>query len=115
MAIDYDPIENSIYWTDQELGIFSSFLNGSNLRYIVYDNIKEPDGIAVDWIGRNLFWVNSGDNLIEVAKLDGTSRKILISADLDEPRDIAIDPLKGLIFWSDWGLQAKIERAWMDG
>jgi hypothetical protein len=35
--------------------------------------------------------------------------------ELDEPRAIAVDPSAGLIFWTDWGENARIERAGMDG
>lgn len=34
---------------------------------------------------------------------------------MDEPRAIAVDPTAGLIFWTDWGENARIERAGMDG
>ncbi|XP_066544684.1 low-density lipoprotein receptor-related protein 2a isoform X1 [Amia ocellicauda] len=81
-----------------------------NLRYIA-----NPDGIAVDWIGRHIYWTDSGTNRVEVAKLDGRYRKWLIHADLDQPAAIAVNPKLGTMYWSDWGRQPKIECAWMDG
>lgn len=42
-------------------------------------------------------------------------RRTLFSDGLDEPRAIAVDPSRGLIFWTDWGVNARIERAGMDG
>ena len=115
VAIDYDPVEGFVYWSDQLHGIFRSKLNGSDVELIISEEISHPDGVAVDWIGRNIFWIDTGNDRIEVAKLDGSSRKILISRDLDEPRDIALDPVNGWMYWSDWGEAAQIERAWMDG
>lgn len=38
--------------------------------------VLNPDGIAVDWIARNLYWTDTGPDRIEVAKLNGTSRKV---------------------------------------
>ena len=115
VAIDYDPVEEKVYWTDQIRGIFSVFLNGSDMQDVVTSQVDHPDGLAIDWIGRNIYWTDTGLDRIEVARLDGTSRKVLISRDLDEPRDITLDPLHGWMYWSDWGLKAKIEKSWMDG
>nr|XP_042716703.1 low-density lipoprotein receptor-related protein 2 isoform X5 [Chrysemys picta bellii] len=81
-----------------------------NLRYIV-----NPDGLAVDWVGRHLYWTDAGTNRIEVAKLDGRYRKWLISSLLDQPAAIVVNPKLGLMYWTDWGRQPKIECAWMDG
>uniref|UniRef100_A0A8C9EZD8 EGF-like domain-containing protein n=1 Tax=Pavo cristatus TaxID=9049 RepID=A0A8C9EZD8_PAVCR len=81
-----------------------------NLRYIV-----NPDGLAVDWVGRHLYWTDAGTNRIEVAKLDGRYRKWLVFSLLDQPAAIAVNPKRGLMYWTDWGRQPKIECAWMDG
>jgi low density lipoprotein receptor-related protein 5/6 len=115
VAIDYDPIDGKVYWTDQVRGIFNVFMNGTGLQEVITSQVDHPDGLAVDWLGRNLYWTDTGTDRIEVAKLDGTSRKVLISRYLDEPRDITLDPIHGWMYWSDWGVKANIERAWMDG
>ncbi|XP_029461540.1 low-density lipoprotein receptor-related protein 2 isoform X2 [Rhinatrema bivittatum] len=81
-----------------------------NLRYII-----NPDGIAVDWVGRHLYWTDAGTNRIEVAKLDGRYRKWLIYSQLDQPAAIVLNPKLGLMYWTDWGTQPKIECSWMDG
>lgn len=57
--------------------------------------VKHPEGIAVDWIGRNLYWSDSGTDRIEVSHLNGTSRRVLVSENLDEPRAIVLDPGEG--------------------
>jgi low density lipoprotein receptor-related protein 5/6 len=56
VAIDYDPVDKFVYWSDQLHGIFRSLLNGSSVEHIVAEDISHPDGVAVDWIGRNIFW-----------------------------------------------------------
>uniref|UniRef100_F7CLL4 Low-density lipoprotein receptor-related protein 2 n=1 Tax=Monodelphis domestica TaxID=13616 RepID=F7CLL4_MONDO len=81
-----------------------------NLKYIV-----RPDGIAVDWVGRHIYWSDASTNRIEVAKLDGRYRKWLISTQLDQPAAVVVNPKLGFMYWTDWGSQPKIERAWMDG
>lgn len=50
-----------------------------------------------------------------MADFNGDMRKTLIKSVLEEPRAIAVYPSEGWMFWTDWGQQAKIERAGMDG
>jgi low density lipoprotein receptor-related protein 5/6 len=64
---------------------------------IIRTDVDHPDGIAVDWIARNLYWTDTGTDQIEVARLNGTSRKVLIFDDLDEPRAIVLDPEAGFV------------------
>ena len=52
-------------------------------------------GVAVDWMGRNIYWTDSWHDVIEVAKLDGSERKVLISSGLVDPRAIIVDPPNG--------------------
>ena len=72
-------------------------LNGSNMETIVETGLTTADGIAADWIAGNLYWTDTGRNVIEVARLDGSSRKTLIDQDLDEPRAMALNPRKGYV------------------
>uniref|UniRef100_A0A8C2PY60 Low density lipoprotein receptor-related protein 6 n=1 Tax=Cyprinus carpio TaxID=7962 RepID=A0A8C2PY60_CYPCA len=116
IAIDYDPVEGHIYWTDDEVqAIRRSSLDGSEAQFVVTSQVNHPDGIAVDWIARNLYWTDTGTDRIEVTRLNGSMRKILISEELDEPRAIALDPVAGYMYWTDWGELPKIERAALDG
>ncbi|XP_078114054.1 low-density lipoprotein receptor-related protein 5 [Sander vitreus] len=116
IAIDYDPVEGYVYWTDDEVrAIRRSHIDGSNAVVLVTTEINHPDGIAVDWVARNLYWTDTGTDRIEVTRLNGTSRKILISENLDEPRAIVLDPVNGYMYWTDWGEHPKIERANLDG
>lgn len=117
IAVDYDPVDDFIYWTDEvNKGIRRAKLSGNQQEVIIITEVQHSDGIAVDWVSRNLFWTDTGTDRIEVATLKGLYRKVLINKDLDEPRGIAVAPEKGYIFWSDWSkIKPKIERANMDG
>lgn len=86
--------------------LFSCFLS----------KVEHVDGVAIDWLARNIYWTDTGTNRIEVSRLDGSARRVLVSGGgLDQPRGIELDPTRGWMYWSDWGKAAKIERAWMDG
>ncbi|TRY77667.1 hypothetical protein DNTS_005809 [Danionella cerebrum] len=77
--------------------------------------LHSPEGLAIDWVHKNIYWTDSGHKTISVATDDGKKRKVLIDTELGEPRAIAVDPRHGFMYWSDWGSQAKIEKAGMNG
>ncbi|KAG5837960.1 hypothetical protein ANANG_G00218680 [Anguilla anguilla] len=70
---------------------------------------------SVDWVAGNIYWTDSGRDVIEVAQMSGQNRKTLISGMIDEPHAIVVDPQRGTMYWADWGNHPKIETAAMDG
>lgn len=62
---------------------------------VINESLINPDGIAVDWIARNLYWTDQGTKRIEVSRLNGTSRLVLVMDDMEEPRAITLDPVTG--------------------
>lgn len=116
VGIDVDCYDHLFYWTDIEgKTINRAHLNGSNSE-VISRGLNSPEGVAVDWIGRNLYWTDSGSDRIEVSRLDGTHHKTLFSSGLVNPRGIAVDPVRGFLFWTDWNRESpKIERSNMDG
>ena len=92
VAVDYDPLEGKVYWTDVTLKLVaSSFPNGSAVEVIADNNLYIPGGLAVNYVGRNIYWTDEGTNRIEVAKLDGSSRRGLITSSVEKPRAILLD------------------------
>ncbi|XP_044183159.1 uncharacterized protein LOC114968057 isoform X2 [Acropora millepora] len=116
IALDYDPVEERVYWSDIAQGlIISAFFNATSVKTLYRCNVRTPGGVAIDHVGRNIYWTDTGTNRIEVGKLDGTGRKLLIKGGLDEPRAIVLDEKNGMMYWTDWGSNPKIEKAEMDG
>ena len=63
---------------------------------ILVEKTHTADGIAYDWIHKNLYFTDTGANFIEVANnIHRTHRRVLISENLDEPRAIVVDPRDG--------------------
>uniref|UniRef100_A0A3Q4HZM6 EGF-like domain-containing protein n=1 Tax=Neolamprologus brichardi TaxID=32507 RepID=A0A3Q4HZM6_NEOBR len=83
--------------------------------FIQIKDLKMPRGIAVDWVAGNLYWTDSGRDVIEVAQLSGQHSKTLIYGMIDEPYAIVVNPQRGTMYWADWGNHPKIETAAMDG
>ncbi len=59
------------------------------------DDLSSPEGLAIDWLSRNMYWTDSGMDRIEVSKLDGKQRKVLFDTDLVNPRAIVVDAANG--------------------
>lgn len=51
-------------------------LDGSGQQELVGTEVQHPDGVAVDWIARNLYWTDTGTDRIEVSRLNGAYRKV---------------------------------------
>lgn len=67
----------------------------SDVKVIVEHGIATAEGIAVDWIGHNLYWVDSSLDQIEVSKFDGRWRTTVVSGQMQNLRAIAVDPRRG--------------------
>lgn len=74
----------------------------TNIEVVVQTGLGTAEGLAVDWMGENLYWVESNMDQIEVAKLNGSYRRTLITSHMKNPRAISLDPRVGMIFWTDW-------------
>jgi len=52
-------------------------MNGRNQSVVLSIDIPHPDGIAIDWAGRNMYWADSGADRIEIARLTGKYRRVI--------------------------------------
>ena len=59
--------------------------------------LSQPEDLAVDWFGRNIYWTDSARRVIEVATLSGSGRMILLEVNpsLGPPGNIVLDPIRG--------------------
>lgn len=74
------------------------FLAGvSAIEVVVQHGLATPEGLAVDWVAGNLYWIDSNLDQIEVSKLNGELRTTLIAGGMEHPRAIAVDPGKGCV------------------
>ncbi|XP_074069451.1 nidogen-2 [Macrotis lagotis] len=118
VGIDYDCQEKMVYWTDVA-GRVISRINlelGNEPEIVISSGLMSPEGLAIDYLHRTMFWTDSGLDKIESANLDGSKRKVLFDSDLVNPRAITVDPIRGNLYWTDWNREGpKIETSSVDG
>ncbi|XP_064614875.1 low-density lipoprotein receptor-related protein 6-like isoform X2 [Liolophura sinensis] len=111
LAYQYDT--KTIYWSEKgNKRIQGLRLDGSTETNNVFNGTSsDVEGLAVDWVSRNLYFTDSVYNWVMMVGLNSTvfPHKLVTDTNLDRPMGIAVYPQKGYLFWSDWGVEPKIE------
>ena len=97
-----------LYFLDLSAGrILTSNPDGSDLKTIVNEGRRLPDGIVVDVAGGHIYWTNMGnpsanDGSIERADLDGKNIANIVPAGATfTPKQLQLDKKGGKLYWSD--------------
>uniref|UniRef100_W5N3V0 Si:dkey-88l16.3 n=1 Tax=Lepisosteus oculatus TaxID=7918 RepID=W5N3V0_LEPOC len=128
-SVDYDWQEQLVFWVS---------LDAESIKWISMDQkdkgtlVKETcspfspagiksDCIAVDWLGRNLYWTDGVAGQILAISLNTTSTNIrnntvVLNEDLEQPHSLVLHPQEGcrMMYWTEIG-EPQIEKAGMDG
>ena len=87
--------------------IFSANSDGSDLKVIVNEGRKLPDGVVVDVEADHIYWTNMGnpsanDGSIERSDLDGGNITIIIPpGGTFTPKQLQLDKKNGKLYWCD--------------
>src|SRR5215467_13939031 len=87
--------------------VFSSNQDGSDLKVIVSEGRRLPDGIVVDVEAGHIYWTNMGnpsanDGSIERADLDGSNlQHIVPPGGTHTPKQLQFDKKNGKLYWCD--------------
>ncbi|XP_064366280.1 prolow-density lipoprotein receptor-related protein 1-like [Dromaius novaehollandiae] len=118
-SLDYDPVERKIFWVD--LGVESIRWQGldSGKKGTLVKGVRS-DCIAVDWVGRNLYWTDGVAGQVLATRLGAAWRgvpehTVVLDGDLDRPHSLVLQPLAGLLYWSEVGSHPRLMEATMDG
>lgn len=103
VGTDFYAKEEYIYFSDvknDKIGRvhIGSGDNSGKIQWILENDLEKPVGVAVDWMGGNLFWTDARvnrDSEIAVSKLNGSFKKVIINEGLGKPRAIVIHPKAG--------------------
>ncbi|XP_052899994.1 putative vitellogenin receptor [Anopheles moucheti] len=116
IGVSYDGMH--VYWTDishKTESIERSLEDGSSRQLLLTAGLISPEDLALDWLTGNIYFSDSGQMHIAVCSSDGYHCKAIIQDQLHKPRGLALLPQNGTIFFSDWGNNAMIGKAQMDG
>jgi DNA-binding beta-propeller fold protein YncE len=110
-----------IFFLDLGAGrVLSANPDGSDLKTLVSEGRKLPDGLAVDVAAGHLYWTNMGnpkanDGSIFRSDFDGRNMTTIIApGDTFTPKQLQIDKSSGKLYWCDReGM--RVMRANLDG
>ena len=122
VQLDFYGPERRIYWADSQINeIKRVALSGVPIETLIDTAIEAPNGVAVDWLTRNIFYSSHGaansnnNNHIAVCNLNGEYVSRIVTA-VSHVKSLAVDPPRGRLFWSDvGGSDAVIYASRMDG
>ncbi|XP_054736111.1 protein cueball [Anastrepha obliqua] len=124
-SIAYDPLDRKLYWSDilnKKILMVSVDANDSTTPNVFIDFTQEdtlPDGIAIDFCRRLLYWTNSNfsNSSIERIGLDGKNRKLIVRGNMFAPHGIIVDQLTDRIYYvvAQQGIHFSVESANLDG
>uniref|UniRef100_A0A183CD31 EGF-like domain-containing protein n=1 Tax=Globodera pallida TaxID=36090 RepID=A0A183CD31_GLOPA len=116
-GVDFDYEQKKMFWTDRmSHSLFRADITPSGdiekIKKLDLKSLIYPRNLAVDWITKNVYVIESGSRRIDVVNYDGDKRTVLLADALTLPLDIALDPLRGDMFFSN---QLRLETSHMDG
>jgi DNA-binding beta-propeller fold protein YncE len=116
-----DAVSGRIYFLDVAAGrVLSANADGSDLKTVVEEGRKLPDGLVVDTAAGHLYWTNMGnlkedDGSIFCSDLDGRNMTTIVPAGgTFTPKQLQIEKTSGKLYWCDReGM--RVMRANLDG
>ncbi|KAB7503342.1 Low-density lipoprotein receptor-related protein 2 [Armadillidium nasatum] len=129
-SIAFDPKFENVYWIYNSEGIYMKSLKGrEEPKVFLQQGLDNPENLAVDWLGRNiyiteykksqiigvyLYYTTITSHKIIKVGLDGKGSKVLVNENIVWPNGLALDYPAKRIFWVDANLD-KIESSNYEG
>lgn len=99
MEFDYE--HNCLFFADSRLDVIKKLCltGGKRVTTLTTENLSSVEGMAYDWIGKTLYFVDAGvhegkETKIEMMKADGSSRRVLIGHNMTFPNEGVITGLR---------------------
>ena len=93
--------DDIIYWSDMSTKKIMSLKKSKDggkssdsqgPQVLLGSGIDLIEGLAYDLVSKNIYWLDSRLNTIDVAKSNGTHRMILVNQNISQPRGLTLDP-----------------------
>ncbi|XP_005467322.3 pro-epidermal growth factor [Oreochromis niloticus] len=116
LALDYDPVQNNVYFASaSQKTIERVDIKGGPRNILISDGLDSPEGLAVDWVHRKMYWTDKSQSTVDCSTLDGLHRETIVRKGLEKPRGIAVHPLAKKLFWTDIGTHPVVECSSLEG
>ncbi|KFB49720.1 hypothetical protein ZHAS_00018372 [Anopheles sinensis] len=110
----FDCKEGRSYGIEDNGVIFSVNHNGEDRKEFIRIE-DEITCLAVDWIGRRLYWHNRSKKMIEVASLDDPYKRTVLISNIRSAPDMVVDPHRGKLYWADRFIVDSLRWSNLDG
>lgn len=99
-----------MYWSDwgAKPKIEQASMDGSNRQVLISEKLIWPNGLAIDFEMKRLYWADGGMKSIEYIDLEGKGKPVRVHSDLPHPFGLVIYQNK--VYWTDWDTKS-IHRA----
>ncbi|XP_070514346.1 very low-density lipoprotein receptor isoform X1 [Cardiocondyla obscurior] len=103
-AIALNPLEGWMFWTDwsDEARIERAGMDGTHRSVIVDSDVKWPNGLTLDLIGKRVYWVDAKLNIIGSCNYDGTGRRTILYSPESLRHPFSITTFEDYVYWTDW-------------
>ncbi|XP_037297516.1 LOW QUALITY PROTEIN: low-density lipoprotein receptor-related protein 4 [Manduca sexta] len=100
-ALALFPAKGYLYWSDwgESPNIERSFLDGSQRKVIVQQDLGFPNGLTIDYRDRRLYWTDALKERIDTSDLSGQHRVQLVP---EAKNPFGMTYFKDYIYWTDW-------------
>lgn len=96
VSLDFGLDPNLIYWSDgKRINRFSMHNGVSKDMPFRHDDVSSVEGLAVDWIGNKLYWIDAMHDGIYLGDLRSGRKVKIIEKNLDSPRAIVVSHYAG--------------------
>ncbi|KPU81708.1 uncharacterized protein Dana_GF20504, isoform G [Drosophila ananassae] len=101
-AVVVHPGEALTFWSDwgPYPKIERAYMDGSERKIIISKGVTWPNGLAIDYPSRKIYWADAKQHAIEFSNLDGSDRNKILSTHLPHP--FALTIFEDTMYWTDW-------------
>lgn len=102
-SITLDPSRGVMFWSDwstapEKGSIYTAYMDGTERRSFLEENVFWPCGLAVDIKAGKLYWMDRHLGSLQSIGLDGNARKVEIDKGLGTPANLVFGPDRTLYY-----------------
>ncbi|XP_028171895.1 low-density lipoprotein receptor-related protein 4-like isoform X3 [Ostrinia furnacalis] len=100
-ALALFPAKGYLYWSDwgETPSIERAYLDGSQRKIIINQDLGFPNGITIDYKERRLYWTDALKDRIDTSDLNGNHRVQLVP---EAKNAFGMTQFNDYIYWTDW-------------